>query len=699
VTTSVAAAARIPRQLAEDPYVLHDRQLRGGVRLQDTSRYSDPVWRLAAAQLKEHEVTLVLSFDLVPQRFWDAMKRLFFAMLSAQPPDGEDRPQPTTLRRYFSNITAFLTWLDGRWSQEPGKDRLSMLTGADLEAYLKHLRIRLPKTSNDNARSRSCVRLLWRWRTALGDDALLFDPMFVEGWSTPNLTSRRRENKTDRIPEAVLGPLVGWSLRFVDDFSADILEANRLWHEHRSQKSSAGHPQGGLADRLDAFIAEHVQEGKPLPGFHGRANITAIARSLEVHRASLAHHAHKIHAAVAEVGLAHSGSYPMHLRGHLDGQPWLPSIDTHHAARRGIAVLTRHLQAACWMVIAYLSGMRDSEVKHLRRGCLTIKRDADGNAYRWKITSLAFKGEDDPTGVTATWVVGEPVARAITILEALQSSDNDFLFARLPHGPGCNKGNRGVVTTKTTNEQLNAVVAWVNRYCRENGRIDGIPEIDGHLIRLKTGLFRRTLAWFIARQPGGVIAGALQYRHHSIQMFEGYAGTSESGFRAEVEGEQALSRGSVYLDMVEAHEHLGLAGPAAEEAARRLADFGERARFQGRVVLDDHRLRRIMKRHDPAVYPGDYITCVHDASKALCEKARSGASEDLTTHGGCLPLACRNVALTRGNTQTWARELDQIDSRLDSRPPLPPLLQHRLRQRRQEITDFLGRHTNTKATP
>jgi STAS domain len=44
-----------------------------------------------------------------------------------------------------------------------------------------------------------------------------------------------------------------------------------------------------------------------------------------------------------------------------------------------------------------------------------------------------------------------------------------------------------------------------------------------------TRQFRRPLAWHIARRPGGVIAGALPYRHHAIHLFEGYAGTSDSG--------------------------------------------------------------------------------------------------------------------------------------------------------------------------
>ncbi|WP_224282315.1 hypothetical protein [Streptomyces sp. LS1784] len=206
------------------------------------------------------------------------------------------------------------------------------------------------------------------------------------------------------------------------------------------------------------------------------------------------------------------------------------------------------------------------------------------------------------------------------------------------------------------------------------------------------------MAWFIARRPGGVIAGALAFRRHCIQVFEGYAGTSESGFRTEVESEQALARGEHLMAAIDAHEHTNLTGPAADEAARRLETFGARARFQGRVVLDESRLRRLMTRHDPAIYPGEYVTCVHDHGKALCERARHRRSEGLPDRGGCKPLACRNVALTPENAAAWQREIDRIDRRIASRPPLPPLLQHRLEARRAEITAFLHRNTTTRET-
>jgi hypothetical protein len=181
-------------------------------------------------------------------------------------------------------------------------------------------------------------------------------------------------------------------------------------------------------------------------------------------------------------------------------------------------------------------------------------------------------------------------------------------------------------------------------------------------------------------------------------MFEGYAGTSDSGFRAEVESEQALNRGEFLIATIEAHDHDQMVGPAAGEATRRREDLGERASFQGMVVLEPARLRRLMTKYDPAIYPGKYITCVHTHTKALCEKAKRGGSEGLPDHGGCQPLLCHNVALSTGNITSWREEITRIDRRLNARPPLPPLLEHRLRARKTEILTFLDRHLPDQET-
>jgi len=60
--------------------------------------------------------------------------------------------------------------------------------------------------------------------------------------------------------------------------------------------------------------------------------------------------------------------------------------------------------------------------------------------------------------------------------------------------------------------------------------------------RITTRQFRRTIAWHIANRPFGTIAGMIQYKHASVAAFEGYAGSSRSGFRAEVENQRSLGQ-------------------------------------------------------------------------------------------------------------------------------------------------------------
>ncbi|MGW0885768.1 hypothetical protein [Streptomyces sp. NPDC002671] len=684
-----------PGDLAlENIHVLHGRQLRPGFRLEDTSRYGDDIWRLWPAQLKAHDAALILNFPSLPRRFRSAAKKLFYHLLSVDPPDGEDSPGITSIRITFTHMKAFLTWLDKRW--EPHRIDLSSLTPDDLTAYRKHLNVLHPRSSDRRTLARGVIRLLWRWRSHLDEHALSFDPLHLPEWGESK-APRRSENATDRLPEETMGPLLGWALRFVDEFAPDILAADAHWRAIRTDTFRQPDDVADIGLRIRALMDEHIASGQPLPGYRGRPNVVHLARTLQCDRTSVDRHADVLAATAEIVGIGTDSYFGTPITGRIDGVPWVEGIATHHTATHSLARLGRHLQAACYIVIAYLSGLRDSEVKHLRRGCLHIKRDEDKTPYRWTVTSLAFKGEDDDAGVEATWVVGEPVARAIDVLECLQPPETDFLFARLRHGSDAKKGSADALTTKATGTQINKFISYVNRLCDTSGRSDSIPAAGRSRTGFKTSVFRRTLAWFIARRPGGVVAGALQYRHQSIQMFEGYAGTSASGFRAEVESEQALARGETYIAMIDAHEHTDLAGPSAEEVARRLSEFGERAQFQGQIALDKHRLKRIMKRHDPAIYPGEYVTCVRDPAKALCEKAKRGGSEGLPDHGGCKPLACRNVALTPENVAVWTRELARLEKRMAARPAMPPLRQHRLQQRHAEITEFLATNTRTES--
>ncbi|GAA4442559.1 hypothetical protein [Phytohabitans houttuyneae] len=683
-----AAAPRRQHPL-EEMFVLHGRDLRAGTALAGTARFSDDVWPLAPILHRGDQRSLILDFTTLPSGRRLLAKELIYSLLSGPLPRGEVWLDPVTIRETFSELKRLFGWMQ----QRPGGDqtRLAELTPADLLTYQHHLLNTLPG-STSRGRARGVVRRFWRHRNNLLTDRLTVDPRRIDGWGEPN-RHPDNENATDRIPETVFGPLLAWALRFIDDFAADILAADTKWRTLRHQPRRTTMPGDQVPAALRKFLDEHRAHSRPLPGYAGRPNLTNIAERIGATTLQLRPHRSELDAVAAIVGLSTAGQLDVPITGRLDGHPWIPAIASmHKGTRHGLGTLARLLQAACYVTIAFLSGMRDSEIKHLRRGCLRVERDPNGTAYRWKLHGTAFKGERDPSGSPATWAVGQPVARAVEVLERLQP-DRDLLFARLPHGPGNGPAAKGLTTAlvnSSTNTQLNEFSDWVNAYCAEHGRADIIPIVNGQPWRLKTSQFRRTLAWFIARRPGGAIAGAIHYRHLSIQMFEGYAGTSDSGFRAEVESEQAIARGEHLLAMVDKHEHhsLSLTGPGAAEAHRRLDDFAGSPSFAGSVITDPRRLLRLMRKHDPAIYPSDYVTCVYDQAKALCHKTNR-AQPDLV---GCWPLDCRNTALTESNLDTWRAEATRIKGQLQQRPALPPLLHHQLTDRLKHLTNFIARH-------
>ena len=696
----LAALDHDRKHILDDAFVLGERPLREGANLDQTARFRDQQWPLTPAVLQQHVEAMVLDFRIFPARYELAAKEFCYALLSGELPPGERRLSVSTIRGTFFGIAAFFRWLDDRaWLDDcdarSGRRRrtLAELTAKDLADYHRHLRATYPGRAA-RARHRSAVRYLYRYRQCLHTDRLLLDPRgVVDEWDEGG-AGYSPENATDRIPEAVHGPLLAWALRFVDDFAPDIIAADKRWRELR-QRRPARRRRQAPAD-LRAMLDEHLRTGRPLPGRDGKVNKYFLAHTLSCSRQTLDRHQNQIDAAAAVVGISDHTSFDIAITGRLDEHPWINEIVTEHRADNGLAVLARMLYAACYITIAFLSGMRDSEVKHLRRGCLRVERDSDGRPYRWKLDGLAFKGEKDPRGVAATWVIGEPAARAVSVLERLQPNDVDLLFTTLNHGPGSKAtAPNTVLGVGTTIEQLNAFVVWVNDRCRELGRNDVIPPVNGRPWRLTSRQFRRTLAWFIARRPGGSIAGAIAYRHHAVQLFEGYAGTSDSGFRAEVEAEQALVRGENLLAMIDQHQHTALSGPAKEEAEHRLDQFGNRATYAGSVVTDAQRLKRIMRRHDPAVYPGAFVTCVFDPDKALC--LRQGTLRDTEpVLANCRPLDCHNVALSPDNLDTWRGELANLDNYLARASVIPPLLAHRLQDRRREIANFIERHSETE---
>lgn len=676
--------------------MLAGRPLRTDCSLEDTSRYADRIWFLNPAWLRADHRRFTLDFTTLHPPMAEIAKRLFYALLMQDTPPGELPISVSSIRTYYSCVRRFLLWTDARGCT------LAQLTGEDLDDYHREV-VALRLSAGAIKRHRRAVRMLWAYRSRLPDH-LEQDPLRRTAWQAWVRAHSRRpgENLTDRIPEPVLGPLLTWALRWVDDFADDVLAA-RAERDAIDTRPPAG-PDPLAA--LHALLDDYRRSGQPLPAAppnlalarqHPKAspNSSYLARLVGFPERRLTKglaSRRMIAEAARELGVDTDCPLTHVVQGRLEGSPWLQRVSYYEAAR-----LERLLQVSCWTVIAYLSGMRDSEIKHLQRGCVSVQRDPDGQIYRYRLNSLAFKGED-AHGAKATWVVTAPVARAVAVLERLQPNDQPYLFAKPPSSPSHRQRQdpHHVPNSNTTNRDLAALITWINTYCAAHQRPDSIPHVKGQIPHLTTRQFRRTLAWFIARRPGGTIAGALQYRHQGIQMFEGYAGTSDSGFRDEVEAEQALARGQYLADMSTDNDRPALTGPAGAEAEERLAEFARHTVFDGQVVTDEARLRRILARHDPHLYLGAFVTCVYNRDRALC-RTPSGPA-DMPALADCQPLACRNTALTPSNRSALTEHLATLDTTLAEGDRLAPYVRHRLEAQRRDTAAFLARHA-PESTP
>ncbi|MFD5742596.1 hypothetical protein ACFXJM_37740 [Streptomyces massasporeus] len=178
-------------------------------------------------------------------------------------------------------------------------------------------------------------------------------------------------------------------------------------------------------------------------------------------------------------------------------------------------------------------------------------------------------------------------------------------------------------------------------------------------------------------------------------MFEGYAGTSDSGFRDEVEAEEAFTRGQFLAELGTDDDRPALTGPAGAEAEVRLAELVRHTVFDGHVVTDEARLRRILARHDTHLYPGTFITCVYNPDRALCRTPADRADQPVMAD--CQPLACRNTALTAANRQALGGHLARLEDTLAIGDRLAPYVRHRLEEQRRATGAFLARHTPESA--
>lgn len=209
--------------------------------------------------------------------------------------------------------------------------------------------------------------------------------------------------------------------------------------------------------------------------------------------------------------------------------------------------------------------------------------------------------------------------------------------------------------------------------------------------------FRRTLAWFIYRQPAGRISLGIQYGHLQGLTSDGYGSRTSTGLRDLFPMEEAFARAEL---LAEAAERLDegefVSGPAADRYIAGVQEFSHR--FQGKylTVRQAAELRRdpTFRIFDNGMQP---VACCYDSSKALCHPNREKKADAETTPNlsRCDPR-CPNVARTDSHMDGLRKEIEWQELQAHS-PLTPEPLRLRHKQRIATLNAIVEKHENERS--
>ncbi|MEU6321495.1 integrase [Streptomyces sp. NPDC047009] len=661
------------------------------------SRYQDPIWFLAPLIDNPSTRLLRLGWKKCPDPLREQVKLAAWTMIN-----GQLRPTFLTTRGVRARArtsaedmrTTCAEWKRlARWLHKHGVTSLAACGEAQWRAYAAE---RCQNVSRGRA----------EWIYAALTDLWAFDQLSASlagitrpPWDSEGIddflpsvdgATGGGENSTEPLDPQVLGPLLVWAIRFIDDFARDILAA---WAENRRltdlATSNRATPHSYAA--LEQLLLPNGQVATTLPAMrmHGQwrfarhyvASLTGAGLG-QVERFNQRH-------GLTALAAQRPGPCPLQVpvTGKINGKPWREHLDFNEATE-----LMRHLGTAAMIICLYLTGMRPQEVQGLRSGCCPDPEPAtDGVSGRHLIRnhpdtddtgdvddaeppphlirSRHFKNvtNDDGYHVSAgemrevPWVAITPVVRAIRVLERmvpegellLSASHHDFIYRR---------GHSGALKRTGLNKRIEDFVAWVNREAAAQGLPEQTIPQDPHG-SVGMGRFRRTLAWHIARRPGGLIALAIQYGHMrtvlDARTSSSYGSRSRRGIHGVLDVETALAAADTAAhlrDRAAAGEKIS--GPAARRA---LIAAATTPRFEGRLVPETfaRKAAAFLARDGVVLYdnPDAFLICAFKHDNALCDpEPGATAPRQYACQSGC-----GNTVRTDAHAHQMRQRADEID--------------------------------------
>ncbi|MFE2729050.1 hypothetical protein [Kitasatospora sp. NPDC059327] len=340
----------------------------------------------------------------------------------------------------------------------------------------------------------------------------------------------------------------------------------------------------------------------------------------------------------------------------------------------------------------------------LHTGCCPDPAPGTGgpDSHHHLIRGHKFKNATGPDGNHLSggaerdtpWVAIAPVVRAVRVLERMVPH-HALLFDRRAHDPLAGPAETGSsIRASAIGLRIRDFTAWANteqiRHHPGGALIPPDPHGPVTSVRL-----RRTLAWHIARRPGGLVALAIQYGHLRTLVSAGYASRSRGGLHdlLDIETARAVAGTAARL-----HDDLtsgrGISGPAARHAVTAAACA---PRLEG-ALLTPAAARRLLALPQTVLYdnPHALVLCHYKPAQALCHRDQPAQAPRLDH---CRP-ACANIARTDHHAAELRRRAELLDRQADHVPgPVAERLQATAARLRTEADHHDRTRTTREAQP
>lgn len=403
-------------------------------RRQSVGVVGDSRWDLAPLVHKETLTgrTVSIDFEVFPTSYRETAKQLVWCYINlATPVTDLDRPTavrsqltPSSVVNAARDLRSWMNWLEAR-----NVLRFSEVSDNDFDAYCDELASAGIDRSTVGNRLFAVTRA-WLYAPYIAPADRLPRPTWERGEGRSEVLGPANwssENKTAPIHPQTMSALLIWALRFVEDFSTDIIAAKTL--KVVPQEVSPDLKQLAPYDRIRWYLDRRRETTQAAPGLQltRKNGVRGFARAFigwelgidaeEVVRLQLKDGLIRGLAPTEEPNL------PLEIEATVGGDAkWIDAINFYD-----VEALCRHLATAAFVVIAYLTGMRGEECRALERGCCRATPNAATGQAHYEITGKTFKAALDQEGNTQPggaerenpWLAIAPVAKAVAIMEAL----------------------------------------------------------------------------------------------------------------------------------------------------------------------------------------------------------------------------------------------------------------------------------------